>query len=211
MATANYMAGRKKYGRPQAMLLANNPGTIIDGKIVPLGNEFEDFIILSDDNRGELSFKVDRLEQRERMINGRMRSYHIADKVSIDVQWDNLPSRSYASLPEFNTEGKSLLDSDTGIRVFTDDGWATVDKQFFTSDGGAGGVELLDWYNNNQGSFWVYLAYDNYANFNTGIYNRLAQYNEVIEVFFEDFTYSVVKRGSSTHDFWNVSMSLEEV
>ena len=211
MATANYMAGRKKYGRPQAMLLANNPGTIIDGKITPLGNEFEDFIILSDDNRGELNFKINRLEQKERMINGRMRSYHIADKLSVGVQWDNLPSRSYASLPEFSIEGKSLLNSDTGIRIFTDDGWATVDRQYFTTDGGAGGVELLDWYNNNQGSFWLYLAYDNYANFNTGIYSRLSQYNEVVEVFFEDFTYSVIKRGSGTHDYWNVSMDLEEV
>jgi hypothetical protein len=211
MATSNYMAGRKKYGRPQALLLANNPGNIIDGKIVPQGNEFEDFIILSDDNRGEISFKIERLEQRERMINGRMRSYHIADKTSISVQWDNLPSRSYGSFPEFDPDGETDLESGTGIRVWDNGQWTTVSKQFFTSDGGAGGVELLDWYNNNKGSFWVYLAYDNYSNFATDRYQKLAQYNEVIEVFFSDFSYSVVKRGSGTHDYWNVSLDLEEV
>ena len=36
------------------------------------------------------------------------------------------------------------------------------------------------------------------------------KYNEVIEVFFSDFSYSVVKRSGLNFDFWNVSLSLEE-
>lgn len=195
MSTSVYMSGRQKYGRPQAILFANNPGTVENGKIRPDGEEFVDFIILSDDNRDPLSFGVDRIENRKRMINGRQRSYHVADKVSLSTSWKMLCSRGFRTDPEFDDLGKSLL----GV------------NQKFTSDGGAGGVELLKWYNENPGSFWVYLSYDNYDNFADDKYDKLNQYNEVIEVFFSDFSYSVEKRGSSNHDYWNVDLKLEEV
>lgn len=211
MASINYMSGRQKYGRPQAMLFADNPGTVVDGKIIPDGTEFENFIILSDDNRDPISFKIERLENRERMINGRMRSYHIADKISVSTGWKNLPSRSYAQSPDFDNAGSSDLNSSTGIRLLEDGEYVTYPKKFFTTDGGAGGVDLLNWYNNNPGSFWVYLAYDNYQNFSDNKYSRLAQYNQVVEVLFADFSYSVEKRGSATHDYWNVDIDLEEV
>lgn len=190
-----YMSGRQKYGRPQAMLFANNPGIVENGKIRPEGEEFVDFIILSDDNRQPISFQVERIENRKRMINGRQRSYHVADKISISTSWQMLCSRGFGTDPDFDALGKSSAD-------FNDR---------FTSDGGAGGVELLKWYNENPGSFWVYLSYDNYDNFNSDKYNKLNQYNEVIEVFFSDFSYSVEKRGSRNHDYWNVDLKLEEV
>jgi hypothetical protein len=213
------MSGRKQYQRPQAMLFANNPGTLTNGYYVPNGYEsgtnalqIEDssladsFIILSDDNRGEISFSNNRIEKRERMINGRMRSYHIADKLNISVQWNMLPSRSYAANPNFDTTtGLSPYEGASGRRT-------GVDLEY-TTDGGAGGVELLDWYNQNTGSFWVYLAYDNYKNFadTDNPYGHLAKYNEVVEVFFSSFDYSVQKRGGTNYDFWNISLSLEEV
>jgi hypothetical protein len=212
MATVDYMSGRQKYARPQGILFANNPGIVVDGKIIPDGEEFEDFIILSDDNRESINFSTVRIEQRERMVNGRMRSYHIADKMKISTSWKNLPSRSYFSFPEFSNQGSSAIDENSGLRVFQDGQWVTIPKQFFTSDGGAGGVDMLNWYENNQGSFWVYIAYDKYNNFSDdNKYNRFAEYNEVVEVFFEDFEHSVIKRGASTYDFWDVSLSLEEV
>jgi hypothetical protein len=212
MATLEYMAGRKKYQRPQALLFADNPGTIIDGFYVPEGLEInqeitaaavpEDlnqFLILSDDNRQEIGFGINRIENRKRMINGRMRSYHIADKIDISVSWDMLPSRSYFSYPGFDEDGKSE--------------YYKNNKQEFTTDGGAGGVEILDWYEKHSGSFWVYLSYDKHTNFgrDAGSFNNLQKYNEVVEVFFADFSYGVVKRGGSNHDFWNVSLKLEEV
>jgi hypothetical protein len=96
-----YMDGRKTYQRPQAILLSDNPGTIVDGYYIPTGvekgsNSAQDgsFIILSDDNRSPLNFSTTRIEKRERMINGRMRSYHIADKLTMSTSWDMLPSRS---------------------------------------------------------------------------------------------------------------------
>jgi hypothetical protein len=156
------------------------------------------FIILSDHNRGELSFTPTRIEQRQRTINGRMRSYHIADKLIMSVSWNNLPSRSYSQDAGFLSTGLSPDKNTTGE---------------FTSDGGAGGVELLDWYENHTGPFWMFLAYDKYSNFgkDDADYTHLAQYNQIIQVYIADFSYSVVKRGGANHDLWNISVTLEEV
>ena len=222
MANSAYMAGRKKYSRPQGMLWADNPGTIINGSYVPLGNEIHGegnfteagtFLILSDDNRGAIDVKPERIEKRERMINGRMRSYHIADKLSISVSWDMLPSRSFAVSPEFGGNGKpTTLVDENGIKPF---GSPLYKDQQYTSDGGAGGVELLDWYENNPGSFWVYLSYDKYTNFaeknDETPYDNLAKYSQIVEMYFSDFSYTVQKRGGTNFDFWNISVSLEEV
>jgi len=217
MATNNYMSGRKKYSRPQAMLFADNPGTKINGFYVPdgyevgasLGSEASpgDFLILSDDNRSEINFKPVRIEKRERMINGRMRSYHIADKLQISTSWNMLPSRAYDTLAKFDDNGNPDM-TVTDIRP---------NPLEFTTDGGAGGVDILNWYENHQGSFWVYLSYDKYTNFEdtdtTDIdnrFNNVNKYNEIVEVFFSDFDYSVVKRSGLNFDFWNISLALEE-
>lgn len=211
MATQAYIQGRKQYGRPQAMLWADNPGTYQNGFYIPNGNEVgsdeyslgtstESFLILSDDNRQAIDFKPERIEQRKRMVNGRMRSYHVADKLTFSTGWNMLPSRSNPAYPSFDTE--------TGKTSFTR-------SQQYTTDGGAGGVEIKDWYDNNPGSFWLYLAYDNYKNFeelnDSTPYDNLGKYSQVVEVFFSDFSYTVEKRGSSNFDFWNISVSLEEV
>jgi len=197
MATATYLAGRNKYGRPQAMLFSENPGILDNGFYVPQGTEFEDFIILSDHNRQQIQFKPNRIENKVRTVNGRMRSYHIADKLSISTSWDNLPSRASSAEP--------FIDQESGQTFIGPNDLA------YTADNGAGGVDLLNWYENHQGSFWVFLAYDKLTNFPSDRYNKLSQYNEIVEVFFDDFQYDIVNRGRSTHDFWNISLSLEEV
>lgn len=213
MATEAYMLGRKKYQRPQAMLWSENSGTLVNGLYVPNGLEInsnpgvgadeitlDQFLILSDDNRGQIEFKPTRIENRKRMVNGRMRSYHIADKLTISTSWDMLPSRSYALRPDFSqATGKSE--------------YANSHTMEYTTDGGAGGVDLLRWYENHKGSFWVYLAYDKYSVFgdDDSAYAHLPQYNQLIEMFISEFSYSVVKRGGSNYDFWNISVTLEEV
>jgi hypothetical protein len=203
MATSAYMSGRKKYHRPQALLFSNNPGSVVDGKYVPDSNEFgnsgnsnQEFIIVSDHNRGALDFGVQRIESRQRMVNGRMRSYFIADKRTLNISWENLPSRSFGSDPNFNTStGKPDTATDQ-----------------YTIDGGAGGAELLDWYETHSGTFYVFLSYDKYTEFGKAdaAYNRLAEYSEVLEMYITDFTYSVDKRGRTNHDLWNISITLEE-
>lgn len=209
MATSTYLTGRKKYNRPQAMLWSENPGKLENGLYVPNGIEInanpgsevdpanlDQFLILSDDNRSPIDFSTIRIEKRERMINGRMRSYHIADKLSINFSYNNLPSRGFWLNPDFDSNGKPIYNSN---------------DQKFTTDGGAGGVEILDWYEKHQGSFWCYLAYDKYSVFgkDDSAYAHLPQYNQLVEVFFSDFSYTVNRRGNN-FDFWNISITLEE-
>lgn len=212
MTTSTYMNNRKfmNYKRPEALLFSNTPGILSNGIYVPEGyeigsaqNDSGDFLILSDHNRSSLDFSVQRIENRQRMVNGRMRSYWVADKRQLSVSWELLPSRAYSSDPNFNiTTGASA---------------AGVEE--FTVDGGAGGVELLDWYENHYGTFWVFLAYDKYSDFtvngvagakNANSYTHLAEYNEILEMYITNFAYSVEKRGGTNYDMWNVTMTLEE-
>lgn len=209
MVSSNYITGRQKYtsGRPQGMLWADNPGTISNGHYVPLGtevggepvNEPGNFIILSDHNREPIDFSFERIETRERMVNGRMRSHHVADKRTINVSWSLLPSRAYPTTANFDADTGKVADALKGLE--------------YTVDGGAGAAELLDWYKQHPGSFWVFLSYDNYVNFGTSesAFNNLNKYSEIVEVFFSDFSYTVNKRGASNHDLWDINVTLEEV
>ncbi len=211
MATAAYILGRNRYTRPQAVIWSENAGTLdTTGIYIPIGQEIgadaslattaqpaNQFLILSDHNRSSLQFKPQRIEQRQRMINGNMRSHHIADKMTISMSWDNLPSRAHSRVADFNSTGVSDL----------------VGQNEYTADAGAGGVELLDWYENHQGPFWMFLSYDNYKNFGTddSAFLHLTSYSEIMQVYIVDFSYDVIKRGRTNHDLWNVSVNLEEV
>jgi hypothetical protein len=203
----SYMQGRKKYSRPSGMLWSENSGTLQNGLYVPNGYEIgsdpvgiddenlmDQFLLITDDNRTPLQFKEERIEKRERMINGRMRSYHIADKLTLSTSWSLIPSRSHADVPSFDTV--------TGLSQY----------KSYTTDGGAGGADMLEWYDSHKGSFWVFLAYDRKGIFKgtPEPYDHLQQYNQLIEMFVSDFSYSVEKRGTK-FDYWNVSISLEEV
>ena len=207
MATSTYMNNRKRWTRPQALLFSDNSGTLDGGFYIPTGNEGEDFIILSDHNRSSISLSKQRIETRNRMINGTMRSYHTADKINISCSWTRLPSRAYSSVPSY-TNG--ILDQ----TEVTASGGALLgyNPEEYTVDGGAGGAELLSWYEDHPGPFWVFLSYDESG---TGALNR---YTQVLQMYFAGFDYEVEKRGqawssgtASGFDFWNISMSLEQV
>jgi hypothetical protein len=206
MVSSAYLSARKKWIRPQAVIFSNNSGGILNGVPQISGVEREDFIILSDHNRGDISFTTNRLENRKRMVNGHMRSYHIADKMNVSFSYNLLPSRSFNGNPEFDSNG---IATDSGLIEYT-------------VDGGAGGAELLEWYSSNPGSFYMFLSYDKPQNFSVGIYENLDKYSDVLEVFVSDFSYNVIKRGNITdysgatpvvkdRDLWDISISLEEV
>jgi len=197
MVSNAYLPGRKKYTRPQAVIFSNNSGGIVEGIPQISGTEGEDFIVLSDHNRSDISFNTNRLENRKRMVNGHMRSYHIADKMNVSFSYNLIPSRSFDGDPEFNTSG-----------IATD-----LSLTEYTADGGAGGAELLDWYTSNPGSFYMFLSYDKPQNFssNESPYANLSKYSDELEVFVSDFSYNVIKRGGTNHDLWDISISLEEV
>jgi hypothetical protein len=205
MATASYMSGRKKWGRPQALLWSENSGKLDNGLYVPNGLEkgatattgalVDQFIVLSDHGRSPIDISTERIEKRERTVNGKSRSYHIADKNKFTVSWTGLPSRAFSDAPEFSINGKK---TSAGIE--------------FTVDGGAGGVEILDWYENHKGSFWMFLSYDKYNTFgsDSAAKMHLQQYNDVVEVFISNFNYKVGKRGQTLYDFWDITVTLEE-
>jgi hypothetical protein len=204
----NYISSRKKYARPQAIAFTEGYDSSESGILVPTGYEFgsevadnlETFLILSDHNRSNIDISSQRLGTRERMINGRMRAYHIDDKKTIRLSWQALPSRSYSSSPEFMAA--------TGLPT------TNASRTEYTADGGAGGADIKKWYDDHVDSFWVLLAYDNYADLegyaDITKYDRLAQYTEAVEMYISDFSFNVEKRGSTNHDLWSVSMSLEE-
>jgi len=211
LASSSYLNGRWNLNslpkRPQAIAWSKTYGTkdthiSIAGAttLVPMGVEYEDFIILSDDNRQPIQYSCERIENRKRTINAKMRSYHVADKLRISLNWEMLPSRAFNKNPEFSAStGKPTAANLTQ----------------YTSDGGAGAEEMRNWYNNNPGSFWVMIAADRYSNMldenDDPQFNRLGEYNELVEVYFASFDLTVVKRGRNTYDFCNVSVTLEEV
>lgn len=194
------------FGRPNFVTFSNNPGRYyVDGAEqlwLPDGVEGQDFIIVSDHNRAPVSFQTDRIGSNRRTINGRMRSYHIADKLSLDLSWEDLPSRAYSDL-----NGYDLWKADP----------TQVTK--FTVDGGAGGVELLKWWQGHHGSFWAFFSFDGVPVTlpDNVVFNGYAR---VYEMTIVDFDYEVSKRSRGVAasgggfyylDFWNVSLKLEEV
>ena len=187
MTMPDYISGRKQYSRPQALLWTDSY-QIDTGLYLPVGTEYEDFIILSDHNRSEISVSVDRIENRKRMINGTMRSYFVAQKEKFSFSWNMLPSRAYDANPSF--------DPLTGLE--------TVTTTMHTADGGAGGWDVHDWYKSHSGPFYMLLSYDSGA-----AYGNTYKYVRAVHVYFASFEHTVVKRGIT--DFWNVSVELEEV
>lgn len=210
MATQQYMTGRKRYARPQAVLFADLPPVILNGVARPPGYELSSdyglndptensFIVLSDHNRAPISISTTRYENRQRMVNAQLRSFYINEKATIQLSWDRLPSRAYATNPDFNQS--------TGLSDLT----KTTNE--YTVDGGAGGAELLAWYKTHRVPFWVYLSYDNFAvnGYEDSDYGKLANYTQFLYMYITDFNYTIEKRGSNNFDMWNISITLEEV
>lgn len=135
------------------------------------------YLYISDNNRSELAVSFERIEYKQRMINGTMRSYHVADKKNFSTSWEKLPSRK------------------------------TQVTEYSASSSFSGGQEMLKWYEDHTGDFWMLLIYDHASSMqSTGIRNNV----EKVNVFFENFSYNVVERGFDL-DLWNIDLSLVEV
>ena len=240
MTTVAYMDGRKKWSRPQAMAWCEETPTVdANKKFIPVGYEIgsditgiagaslqPSFIILSDHNRSAIDITNERIEQRQRMANGTMRSFFIADKLSISTSWSMLPSRGFRDYPGFKNTSSTIGKPQLMAQPYSGgpeipavpSGSKFYPQEQYTADGGAGGGEMLDWYENHTGPFWVLLSYDKYANFGKDIdgtdntaRERLGQYSEARQMFITNFNHSVVKRGANNFDMWDISVTLEEV
>lgn len=168
----------KVWTRPALMIFSEDLPVEIDSS-TGQWNLGSTFLYLTDDSRSELQISLERIEYKKRMINGRMRAYHVADKKTFSVSWQDLPSNK-------NEISEVKL---SGITT----GWASSQQ-------------MLDWHKNHTESFYLTLVYDTPTASADPLKYRLEFYN----VFFEDFSYVVKKRGA-THDLWDISMSLVEV
>lgn len=56
---------------------------------------------LSDHNRSPISLGYDKIENRERMANGTLRTYIVATKRNIKVSWDDLPRQDSYTADKF--------------------------------------------------------------------------------------------------------------
>jgi hypothetical protein len=135
------------------------------------------YLYVSDNNRSELAVSFERIEYKQRMINGTMRSYHVADKKNFSTSWEKLPSRK------------------------------TQVTEYSASSSFAGGQEMLKWYEDHTGDFWMLLVYDVDSTVAT---TDIKKNVEKVNVFFENFSYNVLERGFDL-DLWNIDLSLVEV
>lgn len=138
-----------------------------------------DYLYLSDNNRSDLAVSFERIEYKQRMINGTMRSYHVADKKNFSTSWDKLPSRK-TMVTEYDADARNKF---------------------------AGGQEMLKWYEDHVGSFWMLLVYDIDSSISK---TNIKQNIEKVNVFFENFSYNIAKRGIDL-DLWDIDLSLVEV
>jgi hypothetical protein len=176
----NYTALSQKYLRPSLIIWSKSePIQGADKGKWDLGSEY---LYLSDNNRSELSVSFERIEYKQRMINGTMRSYHVADKKNFSTSWENLPSRK------------------TQVTEYSD-------KEEDKRNKFAGGQEMLKWYEEHTGDFWMLLVYDIDPEVST---SNIRQNVEKVNVFFESFSYNIVKRGLDL-DLWNIDLSMVEV
>jgi len=133
---------------------------------------------LSEHNRQPIAISNNRIEKTQRMANGTMRKFHVADKQSINVSWNKLPS--------FYT---------------------------YTIDGGYGALDLKSFYDGSstKGSG----ALSGQSTFDVTI--KYGGTTETMEMIFSSFSLEMVNRnvkqatGDTAQEFWNVSLTLEEV
>jgi hypothetical protein len=116
---------------------------------------------ITEHNRKALNIDPERIERSQRMANGRLRKYVVADKKKFSTSWDMLPKDM-----AFAVDGK----------------WA--------------GDEIVNFYNITKGSFTLTITNGDDS-------------TETYTVMFSDFSKEIVKRGA--YDFWNISVTMEEV
>ena len=133
---------------------------------------------LSEHNRQPVSISTNRIEKTQRMSNGTMRKFFVADKQSVNVSWNMLPS--------FST---------------------------FTVDGGYGALDLKAFYDGSASK--ASGALSGRSKFDVSI--TYGGSTKTMEMIFTSCSFEIVKRNvkqsttDAAQEFWNVSLSMEEV
>jgi hypothetical protein len=124
------------------------------------------YVQVTDHNRGSLSTDIERIERKQRMVDGTLRRYTVAKKRTWSCSWEMLPSTN-------------------------------IGAGMHTADGGMAGEDIEAFHDTFDGAFQMQLRKGNGS-------------ITVVNVMIADYSREVVKRGPNT-DFWNVSITLEEV
>ena len=150
------------------------PMTLPVGSIIYLNTTLK----LSEHNRQPVQISTNRIEKVQRMSNGTLRKFYIADKDTISLSWTMLPS--------FST---------------------------FTVDGGYGAMDIKNFYNGSATK--ASGALSGKTSFDVSVsYGGTTTTKEMI---FGSCSFEIVKRnvkektGDTAQEFWNVSITLEEV
>jgi hypothetical protein len=82
--------------------------------------EFEGNAV-TDHNRGELAIDYERIETKQRMANGTMRKYVVADKRTFNVSWEDVPNDSNYTVDGHwgGDDIKGFYDSNAGAFTLT--------------------------------------------------------------------------------------------
>lgn len=133
---------------------------------------------LSEHNRQPVQLSKNRIEKQQRMNNGTLRKFFVADKENISVSWNMLPS-SYT----------------------------------YTIDGGYGALDLKSFYDGTAAK--ASGALSGRKSFDVTI--KYGGTTKTMEMIFTGFSLDIVKRnvkqatGDTAQEFWNVSLTMEEV
>lgn len=155
-----------------------------ENSLIYLRTSTNTFEKLSDHNRSSLSEDVDRIENKKRMVDGTLRRYSVVKKRTWSCSWDMLPS-SNAIVGSLKTADGGMAGEDLE-RIARD---INVPMRMVLRRGSARGVTAPT-------PTDAQLPFQD-ANF------------YIVNVMIADFSKEIVKRGKV--DFWNVSLTLEEV
>lgn len=183
------------YTRPSLIIFSETEPVNVSGSTD--WNLGLNYIYLSDDNREPMQVSYERKEYKQRMANGKMRSFYVTDKRSFSTGWSDFPSRRVAQ------SGAPLGRTGT-----------------ITSDKFAAGIDLVNWFNTHNKDFWMLLVYDGAISnttldswtgttVNSSAINQSAGWAEKIHVFYDQFNFTIKKRGQY-NDLWDVTLSLVE-
>lgn len=139
---------------------------------------FNSTIKLSEHNRQPVSLSKNRIERQQRMSNGTLRKFFVADKENLSISWNMLPS--------FST---------------------------YTIDGGYGAIDLRNFYDGTAAK--ASGALSGRKTFDVTV--KYGGTTKTMEMVFTNFSLELAKRnvkqvsGDSAQEFWNLSITLEEV
>lgn len=205
-------------------------------------------IKLSEHNRQPISIQTNRIEKQQRMSNGTLRKFFIADKKSISISWNMLPSFSTftadggygamdiksfyegsASKASGALSGKSLFDvtirygGPSNVTNISSNGTTVT----YTSANNFSTGNIISLYGNNPSAYNlsnVSVASATSSQFTVTnaasgafVSGGEAFKTETFSMIFTSCSFEVVKRNvkevstDTAQEFWNVSLSMEEV